>query len=98
MKAIKEMVEHIDEEIEGAKEYAQKYIEEKAKGSPRASAYKQMAHDELSHAERIHEFAVQDIEKIMAVAPPSVEMEEKWKHEHKRYVEEAAKIRMILNT
>ncbi len=96
MRMIKEMVEHIDEEIKGAKEYAEKFIEHKAIGDPRASVYRQMAMDELHHAERIHEFAVQDIEKISAVSPPSVEMEERWKHEHKKYVEEVAKIKMIL--
>ena len=98
MRIIKEMVDHISEEIEGAHTYAEKYIEAKASGSSRASAYRQMALDELSHAERIHEFAVQDIEKISAVSPPPVAMEERWKHEHKKYVEDVAKIKMILNS
>lgn len=97
MRIIKEMVEHIDEEIEGAKEYAEKFIEHKAKGSPRATYYRQMALDELSHAEKIHEFAVADIEEIAKIKPPTVEMEEKWKHEHKKYVETVAMIKTMLN-
>ena len=96
MKIIKDLVDHIKEELEGAQEYAEKYIEAKASGSPRASTYRQMAFDELHHAEKVHEFAVEEIKKISAVMAPPVEMEEKWKHEHKKYVEDFAKIKMIL--
>ena len=96
MKAIKELVDHIKEEVEGAMEYANKYAEYKVLGSPRASTYKQMAYDELSHADKIHEFAVEEIQKARAVMTPPVEMEEKWEHEHKKFIEEVAKIKMML--
>ena len=96
MRIIKELVDHIKDEVEGAMEYANKYAEYKVLGSPRASVYKQMAYDELSHADKIHEFAVEEINKAKAVMTPPVEMEEKWQHEHKKYIEEVAKIKMML--
>ena len=96
MRVIKELVDHIKEEVEGAMEYANKYAEYKVLGSPRASTYKQMAYDELSHADKIHEFAVEEIQKARAVMTPPVEMEEKWEHEHKKFIEEVAKIKMML--
>lgn len=96
MRVIKELVDHIKDEVEGAMEYANKYAEYKVLGSPRASTYRQMAYDELSHADKIHEFAVEEIQKARAVMTPPAEMEEKWNHEHKKFIEDVAKIKMIL--
>lgn len=96
MRMIQRMVDHINDEIEGAEEYAERYVELKAISDPRASTYRDMAMDELHHATKLHDFAVQDIEKISAVSPPPVEMEERWRNEHKKYVERVAKVKMIL--
>jgi hypothetical protein len=91
------MAEHIDEELEGAKEYAEKYVEAKAKGNMNmANKYKEMASDELRHAGYIHEFAVNEIESIAKVYTPPAEMMEKWEKSHKEYVEKAAWIRQML--
>jgi hypothetical protein len=97
MKKIKDYVEHIKDEVEGAKEYAEKYVECKAKGDMHsANRYKEMAMDELKHANYIHEWAVKDIEELSEVYTPPVWMLEKWEHEHKEYVENAAMVRQIL--
>ena len=98
MKSIKKYVDHIEDEIEGAKEYAEKYVEFKARGdSQRASHYKEMASDELKHAMFIHEWAVEEVERISKVYTPPAAMQEKWDLEHKKYVEEVAIIKQILN-
>ena len=69
MRAIKKYVEAIDEEIEGAKDYAEKYVECKAKGDmSKANRYKEMASDELKHAMYQHEWAVVEIEEIGRVS------------------------------
>lgn len=97
MKKIKEYVDHIDEELESAQDYAEKYVEFKAKGSIQtANQYKEMANDEIKHAMYIHEWAVKEIEEISKVYTPPVEMMEKWKHAHKTYVEKVAMVKQIL--
>ena len=98
MRKIKEYVDHLKEEVESAKEYAEKYIECKAKGNTqRANRYKEMASDELKHATYVHEWAVMEVEEISRVYKPPVDMMEKWEHEHKKFVEDVALIKKILD-
>jgi hypothetical protein len=98
VRKIKEYVDHLKDEVESAKEYAEKYIECKAKGNTqRANRYKEMASDELKHATYIHEWAVMEVEEISRVYKPPVDMMEKWEHEHKKFVEEVALIKKILD-
>lgn len=97
MKTIKKFVEAIEEEIEGAKEYAEKYVERKAKSDIHAAnQYKEMAHDELKHAMIQHEMAVREIDEISKVYIPPVEMQEAWDKAHKKYVEQVAWIKQML--
>lgn len=98
MRSIKAYVEHIDEELEGAKDYAEKYVEAKAKGNTSmANKYKEMASDELRHAGYVHEFAVAEIDALSKVYTPPVDMQKKWEESHKEYVEKAAWIRQMLS-
>jgi hypothetical protein len=98
MTIIKKYVDKIDDEIEGAKEYAEKYIEHRVKGDiPSAERYKEMAMDELKHATYIHEWAVKEIEKISTIYTPPVDMMEKWEKSHKEYVEKVAWIKQMLS-
>ena len=98
MRHIQKWVDMLDEEIEGAKDYAEKYVECKVKGhSTRANKFKEMAHDELKHCGYIHEMAVQDIEELRNVYTPPAEMQEAWDKSHKHYVEKVAWIRQMLD-
>lgn len=98
MTIIKKYVEHIEEELEGAKDYAEKYVEHKVwNDMTKANKYKEMAHDELRHAMTIHEFATEQVHEISKVYTPPVEMMEKWEKAHKEYVEKVAWIRQMLN-
>lgn len=97
MKSIKEYVDRINEELEDAEEYAEKYVECKAKNEmQRASRYNEMATDELKHATYIHEWVVAEIEKISKVYQATPEMEEKWKISHKNFVHKVAWIKQML--
>lgn len=97
MRAIKKYVEAIEEEIEGAKDYAEKYVEAKAKGDiGRANRYKEMAGDEIKHAMYVHEWATADVEMLSKVYTPPAEMMEKWEKAHKEYVEKIAWIKQML--
>jgi hypothetical protein len=94
---IKNLVEQLDEEIEDAQKYAEKYVECKAKGNmQRANKYKEMATDELKHSTYIHEMAVKEIEELKKVYTAPVEMQEKWDRSHKEYVEKVAWIKQML--
>ena len=97
MTKIKKLAGHIEEELCGAKEYAEKYVECKAKGDMQwANRYKEMANDELKHAGYLHDKAVQDIEEISTVHKPTEAMAAKWEKCHKEYVEQTAGIEQML--
>lgn len=101
MKQIQKYVDEIAEELDSAKEYMEKALEYKAKGSigdnmTRYNTYKTMSMQELEHASKLHEMAVQDIEQLKTVYPdvPQKMMDE-WEHSHKGFVEKTAWIRQM---
>lgn len=97
MRAIKKYVEMMEDEIESAKEYAEKALEHKAMGDIQtANQYREMANDELKHASFEHEWATKKIDEISKVYTPPIEMQESWEKAHKKYVEEVAWIRQML--
>ncbi|MCQ2486090.1 MAG: hypothetical protein MJ168_12255 [Clostridia bacterium] len=97
MKMIKKLVDCIEEELEGAQNYAEKYVEYKANGNTKWSGrFKSMAEDELQHSNLIHELAVEEISKLRSVYEPSQEMLDKWDKAHTKYVEKAAWIKQML--
>ena len=98
MKKIKDLADKIMDEVCDAKEYGEKYIEEKVSGnSTVANKYKEMASDELKHAGYLHEIAVGEINKIKSSGIKYPEsMEERWKVLHAEYVDKAAWVKQIL--
>ena len=77
MKKIANLVEQIDEELEGAKNYAEAYLDKKAGGDSQwASRFKEMAQDELKHAGFIHDLAMEEIDRLRKVYTPPANMEE----------------------
>lgn len=97
MTKIKKLAEHIEDELCGAKEYAEKYVEHKAKNDMQwANRYKEMANDELKHAGYLHDRAILEIEEISKVFKPTVEMQEKWDKSHAKFVEHSAWIKQML--
>lgn len=97
MKKIQNYVEQMDDELKSARDYAETALQYKAEGNQnRSSKYKEMANQELAHANNIHQIAVEDIQKLEAVYTPPVEMKEKWDKAHSKYVEDAAWIKHML--
>ena len=97
MKMIKDYVERIEEELEDAKNYAEKAVEFKVKNDTQKSTrYREMANDELKHAMYEHEWATKDIEELSKIYTPPVEMLEKWEKAHKKYIEQVAWIKQML--
>ena len=75
MTKIKKLADDMLEELESAKEYAECYIEKKAKGeSTWANRFKEMAGDELNHAMYIHDYIVQEVDTLSKVYTPPTEM------------------------
>lgn len=98
MKMIKRYVDCLDEELEGAQKYAEKYVEVKANENTKwSSKFKVMAEDELRHAMIIHELISEEIEKLNKVYTPSQDMLDKWDEAHTEYVEKAAWIKQMLS-
>lgn len=98
MKIIDDMIERIEEEVEGAKEYAEMYIQSKAKGEhTRAAKYKDMAGDELRHASYLCEFSTADVDYIKRVYTLPVDDETKWEKAHKRFHEHMAMVKQMLS-
>ena len=97
MTKIKKYVEEIKEELDGAKHYMEKALEYKAIGdSTRYNTYKEMSIQELGHSNNLHQFAVQDIEKLKAVYPDiPQDMMDKWEKSHTEFVEKTAWIKQM---
>lgn len=96
MKIIEDFVKDIKEELHGAKNYAKCATRYKTENPTMAKMYFDMANDELKHADMLHVEAVRAIEKQRAVSPPPQYMIDRWDEEHKKYVEKAAKIKLML--
>lgn len=98
MKIIQKMADSIKEEMEGAKEYTEKYLMLKAEGGvTNANRYKEMALDEIKHATYLHDEVVQKIEELKGTYTVPVDMQEKWDKMHKEYIEQMAYIKTMLN-
>lgn len=97
MKEIKEIVEEIRDELEGAKHYAEQAAKLKDNDMSRSETYAEMAKQELSHVDKLHGMAVKKIEAHKAAgheAPAA--MQAVWDWEHDRMIKCAAKIRAML--
>lgn len=98
MKKIKKYVDEILEEVCGAENYAEMYVEYMAEDmDDRAMKYKEMAEDELKHAEWLHKMAADEIQKISRVFSAPMAMKEKWDKAHDTYVEKMDWVKSMLN-
>ena len=99
MTKIKEYVEKIDDEINGAKEYIEKALWYKAKGDAnRYNKYKEMSQQEIQHAMNIHQFATEDIAALEKVYPDiPQDMMDKWNKSHNEFVEKVAWVKQMQN-
>lgn len=97
MKKIKKLVDQLNEEVCGAKKYAEMYIESKLVNDTMwANRYSEMAEDELRHATYIHELAVQEIEKWRNIVDVPMDMQERWAKAHTKYEEKVTVVKKLL--
>ena len=102
MNKIKKYVDNIADELNDSKAYMEKALEYKAMGATvpgatdRYNGYKTMSVQELEHAMRLHDYAVQDIEALKAVYPEVPQsMQDAWDKSHTDFVEKAAWIKQM---
>ena len=95
MKQIKKIVEQIQEELEGANDYAKLAVQLKGSDPRLAETYASMAEQELNHVNRLHDEAVRLI-NAYPDEPPAA-MQAVWDWEHDRMTSHAAAIRVLLN-
>lgn len=97
MKQIKELAEHIRDELDGSETYAKLATLYKESDRSLAETYATMANQELSHVDALHAQAVRLIRAQQSAgreAPPS--MQAVWDWEHERMTDHVAKIKMLL--
>ena len=95
---IKKLADQIADELDSAKEYAEDYLTFKAKeNSTWANRYKEMANDELKHADYLHDRAVAEIEDLRKVYTPPQDMLDKWDSDHRKFIEKTAWVKQMLS-
>lgn len=98
MKMLKEKLEHLEEEIEGAREYAEKFIKCKSGGNmARANRFKEMAQDELKHATYLRDMDLVDVADLKKVYNMTEEEESMWEHGQKHLTDQIAMVMHILS-
>ena len=98
MKIIKEFAEQIEDELEGAAEYAELAAEYKGVDDSISSMYAEMAEQELKHVDRLHGKAVEIIKKHRQEnGEPPEAMQAVWDWEHKKMINKAAGVRAAID-
>lgn len=95
MKIIKKLSEYIEEELEGAEDYAKCALKYKDEDMMMAKMFFDMSVDELRHVNMIHEHVVRLINEYRAkgeVIPEA--MQSVYDYLHEKHIEEANKIKM----
>lgn len=97
MKVIKNLVEDIQEELEGAEHYAKLATQYKDEDRVLADNYAKLAEIELGHVNSLHEQAVRIIKAYRSAGnePPEA-MQAIWDWEHKKQIEWVSKIKTLL--
>jgi hypothetical protein len=98
MKIIKEIIEHIDEEMEGVCEYIKFASKTKSENEYVFDTLMTIIPQEIKHIEMLHDVAVKEINKSredlrMKGKEIPAYMFEMWQDEHEKYIEELSKIK-----
>lgn len=97
MRLVKMLAEQIEDELDGACEYAYQAIEQKSADRSLSRLYYSMAKTELEHAMALHSVATDEIAKAeKSGAKPTKEMVETWEKSHREMVDKATKVKSYL--
>lgn len=93
MRQIKELAEHIEEEIHDAHKYIEAALMYKGSDKELAEMYSHLSDDELIHSHREHEQVVRLIRKLKDTPPP--EMMAVWEYLHKKHIECESEVKRL---
>lgn len=98
MKVIKTIVENIEEETDGAENYAKLATQYKETDKLLADTYAKLAGVELDHVNLLHDQVVRIIKDWKATSGKEVptSMQAVWDYEHQRSIDKVAKIKALL--
>lgn len=98
MKVIKEIVDQIEEEIDGAEKYASMATQYKDEDKALADTYAKLAETELQHVDLLHAQAVRIIKAWQAKGnetPKDMEVLYQWQHD--REVQKVKEVKILLS-
>jgi hypothetical protein len=97
MQEIKELVEHMKEELEDSQTYADLAIEHKGENNGLSALYLELANQETRHMEMLHDKAVELITAHRREhGEPPAAMLAVWDYEHKKIIRKATEVRAML--
>jgi Mn-containing catalase len=97
MKLIKELSEMIEDEIEGAEEYAKEAVHYKRDDPVLAKTFYDIANVELQHVNMLHEQVVRIIEQHRKEhGEPPAPMQAVYDYLHKKHIEEVVEVKNYL--
>lgn len=99
MKIIKCLIEQIEDETEGAEEYAKKATEYKDEDRELADVYAKLANTELDHVDALHGQVVRIIKEWRSKTgeEPPAAMQAVWDWEHGKMIDTVARIKTMLS-
>lgn len=98
MKIIKTLYEMIEEELDGAEEYAKLAVHYKEENASLADAFYEISMQEMTHVNRLHDEVVKIIKKYREKhgnPPPEMQAIYDWQHE--KQIEEAKEVKILQN-
>ena len=96
MKIIKELCSYIDEEIDGAKTYAENALKYKEENPDLAKMFYNMSLQEMEHMNELHKHVVDSIQKYRKEnGEPPAPMMAVYEYLHERQIAEAAKVKAM---
>lgn len=98
MKLIKELVELIDEEVDGAEHYAKMSLIYKEDNPNLAKTVFDISNQEMSHVDMLHAEVVKLIEEHRRThGEPPAPMMAVYNYMHEKHIEKANKVRLLQN-
>lgn len=77
-------------------DYAKNAVHYREEYPELSRVYADMAEQELTHANKLHEFVVKFINEVRRINEPPVYMLEMWEEEHKEIIEEVAETKAMI--